>query len=305
MKSGFVDKAIFITIYSVASIATFDLNKYIMQIMKFQMHYLLVVIQCILIVLIVLGQSVITGNPIRYTQHTKWYIPTFFFTAMILTGMKAIYYFMPTLFTLYKNIAIIVTAIAELYFFQRRITWIAVVSFIIMILSSLFGNTIDKVEWAGYIWMAGNIFATTAYVLYLKKLMSSGLSTRTESVLFTNMLSVPPMLVLSLIFDDLIVPVISSKLIILIVASGFTAYFTSFSTAWSMKILSSTSYSMIGALNKLAFSVSGFILFDEQFEYKKLVSFLIGVLASLIYSLDNAKIIPTSQVQAIETAEHT
>lgn len=304
MQTSLFEKLSFITVYSISSIATFDLNKYIMKKMDFNMEFLLVTLQCIIIVYIIMMQSLISKVHIRYSQHKKWYLLSILLTSMMLTGMKAIRYFPPTLFTIYKNTAIIITAFAELYFFGRQVTWIALISFLVMIFSSLFGNSIDKVELAGYLWMAANVISTTAYVLYLKKLMALDLSTRTESVLFTNLLSAPLTMLLSLLFDTYTFPPISLKLVILIVLSGVTAYLTSFSTAWAMKVLSSTSYSMIGALNKLALSATGFILFDEKYSNKKMMSLLIGIIASLIYSLDSAKTLSISQTQqAQETLE--
>lgn len=303
MNKRLIEKTTFITIYSAASIATFDLNKYIMENLQFGMHFLLVIIQCIIVGIIAV-QSLFTKVSIRYSDHKKWYLISILLTAMMLTGMEAVFYFTPTVFTLYKNIAIIFTAIAEYFVFERRVTWISGLSFIVMIVSSIFGNTMKEVPFVGYLWMAGNVISTTAYVLYLKKLMEYDHSTRTESVLFTNLLSVPLVLVLSLMFDKFAIPPITFKLVLFIFLSGVTAYFTAFSTAWSMQILSSTTYSMIGALNKLALSASGFIFFDEKFEIQKLISLFFGIVASLIYSLDRDKAMPISQVPALTTPQN-
>lgn len=303
MKSRLLEKATFITLYSVSSIATFDLNKYIMQEMKFEMHFLLVVLQCIIIVTIIRVQTLVSNVTLRFSQHKKWHLTSILLTAMMLTGMKATLYFPATLYTLYKNLAIILTAFAEFYFFGRRVTLIAVISFCVMIYSSIFGNDIDTVKRVGYIWMALNILSTTGYVLYLKKLMALDRYTRTESVFFTNLISVPFVIILSIAFDKVSLPPITFKLAAFIFLSSLTAYLTSYSTAWSMSILSSTSYSMIGAVNKLALSASGFAFFKENFETKKLISLFIGILASLIYSLDSAKNVPISQIPPAEPLE--
>lgn len=295
MESTFFEKISIISIYSAASVATFDLNKYIMRNMKFNMPYLLVIIQCVIIVYIIFVQSLFTKIKIRFSKHTKWYFISLLLTAMMLTGMKAIYYFQPTVFTLYKNTSIIFTALAELYFFDRKITWIAILSFVVMIASSLIGDTNKEVEFVGYVWMLANILSTTAFVIHLKKLMAIDLSTRQESVLFTNLLSVPYTIILSLLFDEFNFPPISFKLVLLILCSGITAYFTSFSTAWAMRVLSSTSYSMIGALNKLALSATGFMIFNEEYKQEKIISLFVGILASLIYSFDSSKTPPISQ----------
>ncbi|ELA42724.1 uncharacterized protein VICG_00039 [Vittaforma corneae ATCC 50505] len=294
MRNKIFEKSVVVSVYLASSAITFDLNKYIISVLNFKMHYLLIIVQSILIVGIILGQSLCTKTSIHYSNINKWWITSALLTAMMFTNMKALYYIPLSLFTLYKNSTIILIAILELYFFGKSITVLGCVSFVLMISSSLFGNTVDKIELVGYYWMVANIFSTAAYILYLKKLMVVDMSTRTESVFFTNLLSVPTLFLLSMLFDPMEIPKMTLPLIISIIGSGIAAYFTSFSTAWSMKILSSTSYSMLGAMNKLIVSASGFLVFDENFERVKMLALLVGILSGMVYSLDSIRKRPSA-----------
>lgn len=121
------------------------------------------------------------------------------------------------------------------------------------------------------------------------------LSSRVESVYFTSLLSMPILILMSLSFDKYSNIRISEAHILFIFLSAFTAYLTSFSTAWAVKKLSSTSYSMVGALNKLFLSASGFIIFNENYDNKKVISLLIGVLSASVYSIDSIKTVPAPQ----------
>ena len=47
-------------------------------------------------------------------------------------------------------------------------------------------------------------------------------------------------------------------------ASSLSAFAISYSTAWSVRVASSTTYSMVGALNKLPIAISGIIFFPAE-----------------------------------------
>lgn len=292
---GLLEKSVVATVYFLSSTFTFVLNKLIMINMNFKMHYMLILLQSIIIIGIIAIQILFCKTSIGYSNISKWYIASMLLTMMMFTNMKAVFYIPLTLFTLYKNCAIVLVALLEFKFFGKSITWINLLSFALMIVSSMFGNSVDKIEGVGYAWMVANILATSVYVIYLKKLMVVDLSTRTESVFFTNLLSIPILLFMSLLFDPVELISVDLKLAGGILLSAVCAYLTSFSTAWSVRSLSSTSYTMLGALNKLFLSASGFIVFDEAFDYTKLISLLIGIASAAVYSLDSIKAVVPSQ----------
>lgn len=289
MRAGIFKKCMIVTLYLSSSTATLDLNKYLVSVLDFKMHYGLIIVQSLIIVTIIQIQLLTSMVTIRYSNINKWWITSALLAVMMLSNMKAVFHIPLALFTLYKNMAIVLVAALEYYFFDHPITIISIISFMLMIGSSVFGNTIEKLKPLGYIWMSVNLVSTAAYVLYLKKLIAIDMSTRTESVFFSNLLSIPILLGLSLKFDDFVVPTMTTGLVVSVLLSGVVAYLTSFSTAWSMKSLSSTSYSMLGAMNKLIVSASGFLLFDEKYEVSKMLALLTGILAGMLYSLDPTK----------------
>lgn len=290
--SGIFEKSVIVTLYLSASAATFDLNKHIVTNLEFKMHYFLIIIQSLIILFIVFFKVIFFKAKIRYSEINKWWIMSILLACMMFTGMKAIFYLPLSLFTLYKNFSIILIALLELYFFARPVTIIGFISFIVMLSSSFFANSVDKVQIIGYLWMLSNVIFTSAYAIYLKKIMVTNGSTRLESVFFTNLISIPILFAFSILLDPIELPKITPNLVISILFSGISAYFTSFSTAWSMKVLSSTSYSMLGALNKLIVSVSGFMVFNESFDIQKIFALLVGILSGMIYSLDTVKKVP-------------
>jgi len=62
--------------------------------------------------------------------------------------------------------------------------------------------------------------------------------------------------------------------------SSSAAFAISYSTAWSARVASSTSYSMVGALNKLPVAVSGMLFFNSERKVANLgyvLSIIIGI----------------------------
>lgn len=55
-----------------------------------------------------------------------------------------------------------------------------------------------------------------------------------------------------------------SALFLGILASSMFAFAISYSTAWSVRVSSSTTYSMVGALNKLPIAISGMVFFGAE-----------------------------------------
>lgn len=65
------------------------------------------------------------------------------------------------------------------------------------------------------------------------------------------------------------------------VASSLAAFAISYSTAWSVRVASSTTYSMVGALNKLPVALSGILFFPRERHVVNggnIVSVMIGML---------------------------
>ncbi len=49
-----------------------------------------------------------------------------------------------------------------------------------------------------------------------------------------------------------------------ILASSIFAFAISYSTAWSVRVSTSTTYSMVGSLNKLPIAISGMVFFGAE-----------------------------------------
>lgn len=217
---------------------------------------------------------------------------------MIYTGSKTLQYLSVAMFTVFKNLTIIIVALGEQRLFASKITGLMWVSFVLMVAGSIVGGFNDlKGSARGYFWMALNSASNAAYLLYMKGTIKSVGFGDFDSVFYNNVLSLPVLIVLSLVFEDwagFVKRIVHDntvmgnlQLLLGMVMSGFAGFFISFTTAWCLRVAPSTTYSMVGALNKLPVALSGLIFFPDErgaVNFGYLCSIAIAFAAGLVYS---------------------
>lgn len=174
-----------------------------------------------------------------------------------------------------------------------------VISSIIAAYSDLAEFSLSNVQLRGYFWMALNVVSSAAYVLTMRSRIKLTGFSDWDSMFYNNFLAIPVLALCSLLTEDLSSESLiqnfpaSTRHILLpaIVFSGAAAVGISFSTAWCIRVTSSTTYSMVGALNKLPVALSGILLeyasthnFDNVTP-SSITSILVGFLAGLVYAL--------------------
>lgn len=118
---------------------------------------------------------------------------------------------------------------------------------------------------------------------------------------YNNLLTIPTLIVASLIFEDWgsenltrNFPIETrNSLIIGMIYSGLAAIFISYCSAWCIRVTSSTTYSMVGALNKLPIAISGLIFFAAPVTVGSVTAIFLGFVSGIVYAY--AKIRSTAQ----------
>ena len=108
---------------------------------------------------------------------------------MIYTGNKALQFLSVPVYTIFKNLTIIVIAYGEVLWFGGSVTPLALLSFGLMVLSSVVAAWADiqsaisgdfalgdsaaamSTLSAGYAWMGLNVFCSASYVLGMRKVI--------------------------------------------------------------------------------------------------------------------------------------
>jgi GDP-mannose transporter len=130
---------------------------------------------------------------------------------------------------------------------------------------------------------------------------------------YNNLLTIPVLLIGSLLAEDWSsenftknFPVESrNSLMIGMIYSGMAAIFISYCSAWCIRVTSSTTYSMVGALNKLPIAVSGLIFFSAPVTLGSVSAIFIGFVSGIVYAWAKVRqtqlaklVLPTTQVSS-------
>ncbi|KAF7770623.1 hypothetical protein Agabi119p4_6597 [Agaricus bisporus var. burnettii] len=317
-----------IVCYCLASILMTLINKFVVSGAHFSMNFLLLCIQSsvsVICVVLVKKLGIISFRDLDKKDAKTWFPISFLLVSVIYTGSKSLQYLNIPVYTIFKNLTIILIAYGEVFWFGGSVTALTFVSFIFMVVSSIIAawsdvsnafshsapavstgisvNTLQDLVGTvrglniGYFWMLFNCIASAAYVLSMrKKIKSTGFSDW-DSMFYNNLLSIPVLAVFSLLFEDWgsenltqnFPPETRNFLIFAIAFSGAAAVGISYTTAWCVRVTSSTTYSMVGALNKLPVAASGMLFFGDPITFGSVSAVGVGFFAGLLYAKSIAK----------------
>lgn len=229
----------------------------------------------------------------------KWFPISLLLVAMIYTASRAMQYLSVPVFTIFKNVAIILIAYGEVIWFGAKVTPMALLSFALIVLSSVVAAWADETPspsgvaaGIGYFWMLANCLSNAAFVLVLKKRIKLTNFTDLDTMFYNNLLSIPVLLVGSILFEDWSAanvaknfpPESRSTVMFLMIVSGLFSLGISYCSGWCVRVTSSTTYSMVGALNKLPIALSGLIFFDTPATFSSVGSIFLGFAAGCVYT---------------------
>lgn len=292
--------------YCASSILMTTTNKYVVSGYHFNLNFFLLAIQsivCLLVIAILKYFGVITYRKFNSNEAKKWSPIAFLLVLMIYTSSKALQFLAIPIYTIFKNLTIILIAYGEVLWFGGEVTPMALGSFILMVFSSViatYGDTDSTGSYnfnIGYFWMALNCLSSASFVLFMRKRIKLTNFKDFDTMYYNNLLSIPILLVASLLLEDWssenynlnFPPDLRFSVWSAMIISGATSVGISYCSGWCIRVTSSTTYSMVGALNKLPIALSGLIFFDAPINFFSISSIFAGFAAGLVYVVAKQK----------------
>ncbi|KAK9768508.1 GDP-mannose transporter into the lumen of the Golgi [Basidiobolus ranarum] len=255
---------------------------------------------CIILVKSFAKFGMIEHRKLNLEDLRTWLPISILMSIMLYTGGKSLQFLRVPLFTIFKNLTIILVAYGEKVMFRIPVTSWMLVSFILMILSSLVGGWNDiEFNLEGYIWMFVNCLSSASYVLQIRKTIKLVNFKDFDTVYYNNLMIVPIFVFMSIISEDW------QKLAtyyhdedhskefqaftFAILVSGCSSFAISYCSAWCIRMSNSTTYSMVGALNKLPMAIIAMIYFKDPVTNGGIVAILLGFFSGLIYTYSKIK----------------
>jgi GDP-mannose transporter len=110
---------------------------------------------------------------------------------------------------------------------------------------------------------------------------------------YNNLLSIPVLVICSLTVESYSSTNLNknfpagnrTSIISSMVLSGLSSLFISYTSAWCVRVTSSTTYSMVGALNKLPVALSGLVFFDAKVTVGSVGAIAVGFVSGIVYTV--------------------
>jgi GDP-mannose transporter len=136
------------------------------------------------------------------------------------------------------------------------------------------------------------VFTETQVLFMRKRIKVTGFKDW-DSMYYNNLLSIPILVIASVLIEDwgseslsLNFPASNRAILLSAIAfSGAAAVFISYSTAWCVRVCGSTTYSMVGALNKLPVAASGMLFFGDPASFGNVTAIAVGGVAGVVYAV--------------------
>ncbi|XP_006362304.1 GDP-mannose transporter GONST1 isoform X2 [Solanum tuberosum] len=298
--------------YCISSCSMILVNKYVLSSYGFNAGISLMVYQNFVSVVVVSSLRVfgiITTEPLTWRLVRVWLPVNVIFVGMLITSMFSLKYINVAMVTVLKNVTNVITAVGEMYLFNKthdNKVWTAL---FLMIISAVTGGITDLSFHAiGYTWQIINCFLTASYSLTLRRVMDtakqvtkSGNLDEFSMVLLNNTLSLPLGILLILLFNEVDylsrTPLLQLPTFWLVTTfSGLLGLAISFTSMWFLHQTSATTYSLVGSLNKIPLSVAGIFLFHVSTSLENSASILFGLLAGVFFA--RAKMQDKSQTRS-------
>ncbi|SCU95431.1 LADA_0G15588g1_1 [Lachancea dasiensis] len=294
--------------YCGSSILMTVTNKFVVNGQNFNMNFVMLFVQalvCTLCLTILKTLGYAKFRPLNKTDVKNWFPISLLLVAMIYTSSKALQHLAVPIYTIFKNLTIILIAYGEVLFFGGKVTAMELSAFMVMVLSSVVATLGDQqalsakegIETqsatAGYLWMFSNCIASALFVLIMRKRIKLTNFKDYDTMFYNNILALPVLLVSSFILEDWsyanLSTTFTNEFITALIISGVASVGISYCSGWCVRVTSSTTYSMVGALNKLPIALSGLVFFDAPKNFLSIFSIFLGFMAGLIYVVAKQK----------------
>ncbi|KAL6225436.1 PREDICTED: GDP-mannose transporter GONST1 [Fragaria vesca subsp. vesca] len=286
--------------YCISSCSMILVNKFVLSSYDFNAGISLMLYQNFISVIIVSTLSllgVISTEPLTWRLVKVWLPVNVIFVGMLITSMFSLKYINVAMVTVLKNVTNVITAVGEMYLFQKHHDSRVWAALFLMIISAISGGVTDLSFHAiGYAWQLANCFLTASYSLTLRRVMDtakhvtkSGKLNEFSMVLLNNSLSLPLGILLIFVFNEVdylfTTPLLRLPSFWLVITlSGILGLAISFTSMWFLHQTGATTYSLVGSLNKIPLSVAGIVLFKVPTSLENSASIFFGLLAGVFFA---------------------
>eukprot|EP01091_Cochliopodium_minus_P019859 TRINITY_DN8481_c0_g1_i1.p1 TRINITY_DN8481_c0_g1~~TRINITY_DN8481_c0_g1_i1.p1 ORF type:complete len:346 (-),score=60.62 TRINITY_DN8481_c0_g1_i1:7-963(-) len=223
----------------------------------------------------------------------KWIPVNILFCVMLLSNFLSTDLLSVHMMTVFKNVANILTTTGDWYFYSQVVNKEIVGSLVLLLMGAvLTGWTELNLSMYAMFWMTINCISTSSYVLYIKKI--DGLN-EFGKVYYNCVISFPFILPLMALWGEYpsfltFLSEQSFSFYIVFIINGLCGFAISLSSFWCMKASSPTTFSLVGALNKIPLCFLGLVIFNTPITYLGFCYLLFSLVSGGLYAYAKIKL---------------
>lgn len=221
----------------------------------------------------------------------RWVPLNIIFCIMLLSNTYALWYISVPMITVIKSFSTVLIGLGDALFFGQPASTGVYASMVIMVVSSVVAGFNDlSFNLYGYICAGINCLAAVAYALYMRFALKSSGVKEFAAVFLNNALGLITFLPFLLFSGEIPSTItylreeLSSGFVAVMLINGFCGAAISVASWHCVSATSPTTYSMVGALNKIPLMFIGWAIFGAPMTKLGVASVCIGLCGSILYT---------------------
>jgi len=234
-------------------------------------------------------------EPFNTDLAARWLPVNLFFLAMLFSSYMSLKLLSVPMVTIFKNLANCAVLAGDYFFFGERISVGILGSLGLMVTGAVLSGLSDvSFNFAGYLWMFVNCLTTAGYLLYMRYVMQTTTLSKAQMAYYNSLLGMPMITVAAVLLGELPSALWAPQMqvpgfLAAAAFSGCVGFFLSLASLWCIDATSPTTYSMVGAFNKVPVAILGVILFDNPVTFRLAIFITMGIMGGILFSYVKAK----------------
>jgi solute carrier family 35 protein len=227
-------------------------------------------------------------DELSWEKVKKFYGVSLFFSACLYTNVMALKYANVETLIVFRALSPIAVSVCDFFFMDMELpnlrSWIALFTIVLGAGAYVYFDGAFKLD--SYVWVVAYFISIVSEMVYVKHVITEVKMTTWGRVYYNNFLSILPVLIFGFIFNDyegLLTHTWSFESIFFLLLSCVVGVGISYAGFYLRALVSATSFTVIGVVNKLATTVANVMVWDKHANSYGIVALLFCILGGTFY----------------------
>lgn len=235
-------------------------------------------------------------EPIQPSRLKQWIPLNLCFLAMLTTGSFALSLLTVPMVTIFKNLQTAIISFGDWYFLGKSSSLGTIACLIVMITGAVTAGYNDlEFDLRGYFWVLFNCLCGAAYVLFTKLVIDTQKMNKINNINYNCTISLPFLFAVMIVNGELSgvmrwflnIPW-SAYFVVLVVSNAVFSFGISFTSFWVLQTTSPTTFSILGAVNKVPLTLFSIWWFNNVFSTVGGYAVSGSLIGGIIYAVNSA-----------------